>query len=106
MKKIPSSVTNISDCFRDCIKLRTASTIPNSVTNMRSAFNGCSDLQGVLEINANLTGKITEDGYEDYLLCLTDATTNEGITLQIIGSCTILDKIIENANNPNITLGI
>ncbi len=106
MKKIPSSVTNISDCFRDCIKLRTASTIPNSVTNMRSVFRGCSDLQGVLEINANLTGKITEDGYEDYLFCLTDATTNEGITLQIIGSCTILDKIIENANNPNITLGI
>ena len=106
MKKIPSSVTTISDCFRDCIKLRTASTIPNSVTNMRSAFRGCSDLQGVLEINANLTGKITEDGYEDYLFCLTDATTNEGITLQIIGSCTILDKIIEDANNSNITLGI
>ena len=104
MKKIPSSVTTISDCFRDCIKLRTASTIPNSVTNMRSAFNGCSNLQGVLEINANLTGKITEEGYEDYLYCLTDATTNEGISLQVTGSCQILDKIVENAGNSNIHL--
>ena len=104
MKKIPDRVTDLSECFRDCVKLKTATAIPNSVTNMRSTFRGCSDLQGVLEINANLTGKIVEDGYEDYLHCLRNATTNEGITLQITGSCTILDKIIENANNSNIHL--
>lgn len=106
MKKLPNKVTNLAECFGGCIKLTTATTIPNSVTNMRATFSKCSNLQGTLEINANLTGKITEDGYEDYLFCLRNATTNEGITLKVIGSCTILDKIIENANNSNITLGI
>ena len=104
MPEIPSKVTEMADSFRDCINLKTATTIPNSVINMRSAFNGCSNLQGIIEINANLTGKITEDGYEDYFWCLANATTNNGITLKVTGNCIVLDKIVENASNPNIHL--
>ena len=104
MKRIPEKVKYMGDCFRDCVKLTTASTIPYSVINMRSAFRGCSNLQGVIEINANVTGAITDNGYTDYYHCFDGATTNTGISLQLIGDCTVLDKFIEDAKNSNIHL--
>lgn len=103
---IPNSIRNISNMFKGCSSLTKVPTIPNSVIVLVATFKGCSDLQGVLEINANVTGKqLGEEFYNniDYHNCLVDATNNEGIKLKLTGSCPVLQQIVENANNPNIT---
>ena len=105
--KISNSVTDMFATFRNCTSLETAPVIPNSVTVFCATFKGCSNLQGTIEINANITGVNLGEEYNngyDYINCLVDATTNEGITLKVTGSCTILDKIVQNANNSKITL--
>ena len=103
---IPNSIRNISNMFKGCSSLTKVPTIPNSVIVLVATFKGCSDLQGVLEINANVTGKqLGEEFYNniDYHNCLVDATNNEGTKLKLTGSCPVLQQIVENANNPNIT---
>lgn len=54
-----------------------------------------------------LAGKIIQFGeYSrlDYEEVLKNSTTRNGLTLKVTGDCKMLDKIVENANNPNITL--
>ena len=105
--EIPNSVTNMYGTFYKCTSLTTAPVIPNSVTVLVKTFKGCNNLQGSIEINANVTGKqLGEDLYNniDYMNCLFEATTNPGLTLKVTGSCPVLQQIVENANNPNITL--
>ena len=50
--------------------------------------------------------KLGEEFYNntDYYNCLLDATTNSGITLKVTGTCSVLQEIVDNANNPNISL--
>ena len=104
---IPNSVTNMRNTFEGCTALVTAPTIPSSVTALIYTFKGCSNLQGSIEINANVTGELLGEDYGnniDYWYCLFEATTNPDISLKVTGSCPILQKIVENASNPNITL--
>ena len=104
---IPNSVTNMYNTFRGCTSLRTAPVIPNSVKVLVATFRGCSNLQGSIEINANVTGaQLGEEFYNniDYYNCLLDATTNSDITLKVTGTCSVLQEIVDNANNPNISL--
>ena len=106
---IPESVINMRNTFEGCTALVTAPIIPSSVTVLVYTFKGCSNLQGSIEINANVTGEILGEEYGnniDYWHCLFEATTNPGISLKVTGSCPILQKIVEDANNPNITLGV
>ena len=103
---IPSSVTNMYGTFCGCINLSQAPTIPSSVTVLCATFKGCSKLQGEIEINASVTGaQLGEESYNniDYNNCLLNVCTEEGLTLKVTGTCTVIDKIIENAANPNIT---
>ncbi len=105
--KIPNGVENMYQTFLNCTSLKTAPTIPNSVTVLVATFRGCSNLQGIIEINANVTGaRLGEEFYNniDYANCLLEATTNPEITLKVTGSCTVLQEIISNANNPNIIM--
>ena len=104
---IPDSVINMYSTFRGCTSLITAPIIPNSVKVLVATFKGCSNLQGSIEINANVTGEqLGEEFYNntDYYNCLLDATTNSGITLKVTGTCSVLQEIVDNANNPNISL--
>ena len=105
--KIPNSVTNMYNTFRNCTSLITAPEIPNSVSVLVATFRGCSNLQGNIEINANVTGKqLGEEYYNniDYNNCLFETTTNPDITLKVTGTCSVLQQIVDNANNPNISL--
>ena len=104
--EIPNSVTNMRGTFQNCTSLETAPEIPNSVTNMRNTFNGCTNLQGEITINANLTGAIVdvENNIKDYQGTLWNACKAEGITLKVVGTCPVLEEIVKNANNSNITL--
>lgn len=104
---IPNGVINMYGTFRNCTSLTTAPVIPNSVTVLVATFRGCSNLQGSVEINANVSGKILGEEFSnniDYLYCFYEATTNPGLTLKVTGSCPVLQQIVENADNPNITL--
>ena len=105
--QIPNSVINMYGTFRGCTSLSKPPTIPNRVTVLVATFSGCSNLQGTLEINANVIGKQLGEEFGnniDYYNCLLDATTNSGLKLKVTGSCPVLQQIVENANNPNITL--
>ena len=104
--KISNSVINMQGTFLGCTSLETAPEIPNSVTNMRNTFNGCTNLQGEITINANLTGAIVdvENNIKDYQGTLWNACKAEGITLKVVGTCPVLEEIVKNANNSNITL--
>ena len=105
--EIPNGVTNISYMFDGCTNLYKAPIIPKSVTVLCAAFKGCSRLQGELEINASVTGKqLGEEWFNniDYNNCLLNACTENGLTLKVTGTCTVIDKIVENANNVNITI--
>ena len=104
--EIPNSVTNMQSTFSGCTSLEVAPEIPNSVTNMINTFNGCTNLQGEITINANLTGNIVdvENNVKDYQGVLWNACKTEGITLKVVGTCPVLQKIVSETNNPNITL--
>lgn len=104
---IPNNVTNMYCTFENCTSLIEAPVIPNSVTILTGAFMHCNSLQGIIEINANVTGKELGEEFHnniDYLNCLYDSTTKPGLTLKVTGSCPVLQQIVDNANNPNITL--
>ena len=104
--EIPNSVTNMYGTFLDCVNLLKAPSIPNSVTILCATFKGCSKLQGEIEINASVTGVQLGGEYSnniDYNNCLLNACTEGSLTLKVTGTCAVIDKIIENASNPNIT---
>ena len=104
---IPDSVINMRNTFAGCTALVTGATIPSSVMVLIDTFNGCSNLQGCIEINANVTGKRLggiHDNNIDYSNCFLEATTNSGISLKVTGTCSVLQEIVDNANNPNISL--
>ena len=102
--KIPKGVTNMMNTFHGCTNLSTAPDIPNSVINMRGTFVGCTNLQGTITINANLTGALISEEEKDYQWIFHKAVTAEGITLELTGSCPVLQEIISYTNNPNIIL--
>lgn len=105
--EIPNGVIDMFSTFRNCTSLTIAPTIPSSVKILVNTFRGCSNLQGTIEINANVTGiQLGEEyyNYKDYGNCLYDACTTTGLNLKVIGECTLLQEIVENANNSNITL--
>ena len=106
---IPQKVTNMFNTFKNCTNLTTVSSIPESVTNMIGTFAYCTNLQGNIRIDANITGSMIEvsDGsYKDYLDIFLEACKNDGITLKVTGKCLVLQEIITETNNPNITLGV
>ena len=106
---IPQKVTNMFNTFKNCTNLTTVSSIPESVTNMIGTFAYCTNLQGNIRIDANITGSMIEviDGsYKDYLNIFQEACKNDGITLKVTGKCLVLQEIITETNNPNITLGV
>lgn len=134
-KKIPNSVTNMRETFSGCTTLTTfASTIPDSVTNMRATFSGCTALQtgpsiipssvidmmqtfancsnltGIIQINANLNGKIvyTYNGndYEDYAQCfLNTSTVGDGLIISKDSTCPELENLLNTkSSNSNITI--
>lgn len=108
--KLSNNVTSLYITFQYCTSLEVAPQIPDSVIILCFTFANCSNLQGTLEINANVTGKqlvseppeFTDD--IDYSHCLTGAATTPDTKLVVTGSCPVLDKIVSDANNPNITI--
>ena len=102
--KLPDNVINMRGTFVGCTNLSTAPDIPNSVINMQRTFVGCTNLQGTITINANLTGALISEEEKDYQLIFYKAVTAEGITLELTGSCPVLQEIISYTNNPNIIL--
>lgn len=103
ISNIPNKVENMNDTFKYCTNLRVCPPIPESVTNMLATFSYCESLQGELEINANLNGKIVLDNYKDYDDCLMGATKGDEISLKVTGKCSKLDEIVASANNENVT---
>ena len=104
---IPNTVTKMEKAFQNCTKLQTAPAIPDSVNDLRWCFQNCNELRGNIEINANVNGTIISDetgNNVDYWKCLDAATTSDGLSLKVTGSCQVLDEIVANANNSRITL--
>ena len=103
---IPDGVINMCNTFENCLNLIETSTIPFSVTLITRVYANCPNIQGEIKINANVTGKNvqTSEGVNvlDYKEALSGAAING--KLKVIGTCSVLDKIVEMANNPNITL--
>ena len=104
-EEIPNTVTDMNRTFSKCNSLTTVSAIPNSVTNMNRTFYDCLRLTGIITINANLTGTLVSENESDYYHIFYNAATSEGCSIKLQGICSILQKIIEETDNPNITLG-
>ena len=81
---IPENVTNMQETFYKCELLENINiSIPESVTNFYNTFRECSKLNGIIEINANLTGNIMENGRKDYEYCfLYSAIQSKGLTVK------------------------
>ena len=101
---IPNKVENLQYTFANCTSLVSVPTIPNSVINMNRTFYQCSSLTGVITINANLTGALVSEGENDYYNMFRNAATNEGCSIKLTGTCSILQDIITATNKNNITL--
>ncbi len=103
---IPDGVINMHNTFANCLNLIETSTIPFSVTLITRVYANCPNIQGEIKINANVTGKNvqTSEGVNvlDYKEALSGAAING--KLKVKGTCPVLDKIVEMANNSNITL--
>lgn len=95
---IPEGVQNMQMTFFQCTNLETIKNIPSSVTNLIQTFQECTKLNGEIELNANITE------ISNCHLTFFGATKEEGAKLKLKGSCPILNEIIEDTNNPNITL--
>ncbi len=105
--QIPNTVIEMYATFYECTNLIKAPVIPESVSILCVTFKGCTKLQGEIEINANVTGKdLGKEWFNniDYGNCFLNACTEDGLELKVTGTCTVIDKIVENANNPNITV--
>ena len=106
LSTIPQSVTNMQSTFLNCKSLTKApDIIPNSVTNMFQTFYGCENLTGIIQINANLTGKMIYN-YRDYEQCFSNAATSgEGLIISKGSTCPELENLINTkSSNSNITL--
>ena len=104
---IPSKVESMFNTFYNCKELVTASAIPSSVTNIANCYRDCPKLEGILEINANVTGKILGEEYynnSDYHFAIYNSVTEEGKYLKVTGSCTLLEEIIHESKNSNASL--
>lgn len=101
---IPNKVTTMIATFASCTNLKQAPAIPENVTVCYSLFENCTNLSGVLEINANLTGKIVTGVIFDYTHILWNATIGDSTTLKVKGSCPMISEIVEEAKNSKITL--
>ena len=95
---IPEGVQNMQMTFFQCTNLETIKNIPSSVTNLIQTFQECTKLNGEIELNANITE------ISNCHLTFWGATKEEEAKLKLKGSCPILNEIVEDTNNPNITL--
>ena len=68
---IPESVTNMYATFSQCKKLTNINiVVPKNVTNLQYTFGDCQLLNGPVEINASVTGKILDGNSKiDYFAC-------------------------------------
>ena len=94
---IPDKVEKMNTTFLGCTNLRTVKIIPESVDSLDQTFQNCINLRGEIEINANISD------ISNCYIPFYGATTENGATLKLKGSCPILNEIIEIADNPNIT---
>ena len=118
---IPDSVTNMSGTFQNCYNLVEAPNIPNGVEIMdttffkcknlikgpdvipesvkifKQTFQDCPKLSGEMEINANITD-ISNCNIPFF------AAVQGKAKLKLTGSCPVLNEIVKNVENPNITL--
>ena len=95
---IPEGVQNMQMTFFQCTNLETIKNIPSSVTNLIQTFQECTKLNGEIELNANITE------ISNCHLTFWGANKEEEAKLKLKGSCPILNEIVEDTNNPNITL--
>ena len=86
MPEIPDGVINLSSAFDSCDQMKNPKTIPASVINMDSAFVGCTALEGVWEINA----QITETSNLHQALAGIDFNLQD---LTLTGTCPLLDEL-------------
>ena len=108
---ISNNVTNMQSTFFGCTSLNTVpNVIPNSVTNMMQTFANCSNLTGIIQINANLSGKIVytynDHDYKDYEQCfLGTSTTGSGLAISRDSTCAELNNLYSTkSSNSNITI--
>ena len=109
--EIPNSVTNMQSTFRGCTLLaKGPSLIPESVTNMFQTFSHCSNLSGIIQINANLNGKIVyqynERDYKDYEQSFLYTSTNgSGLIISKNSTCPELENLLNTkVSASNITV--
>ena len=95
---IPDKIEKMDMTFAGCTNLTTVKVIPESVRSLKQTFQRCINLKGEIEINANITE------ISNWYIPFYNATTANGATLKLKGSCPVLSEIVTNANNPNITL--
>ncbi len=102
---IPENVTTLSLTFYGCSSLKEiSSNIPSTVKDMNQTFSGCSSLDGLITINADLTGKMVNGNQNDYFAIFFNAGTNDGCQIKLTGTCPMLQEIVQQTNNHNITL--
>mgnify|MGYP004505354375 FL=1 len=104
---IPENVINMFATFSQCENLTEVNmVIPESVTNLQYTFGECLNLRGTIEINANVTGKLISNNL-DYMACFGYSTsTHNKAKLTLKGTCTVLEKILEDAKSYDATSNI
>ena len=104
---IPENVINMFATFSQCENLTEVNmVIPESVTNLQYTFRECLNLRGTIEINANVTGKLISNNL-DYMACFGYSTsTHNNAKLTLKGTCTVLEKILEDAKSYDATSNI
>lgn len=109
-KNISNQVTNMGSTFSDCTSLtKGPDVIPNSVTNMFRTFYNCHNLEGKLEIHANIGEDIVYEwnniGYKGYDGTFSNAGKDgSGIIITKESTCRkeILNVWLTNNSNLNI----
>ena len=101
---IPNTVTSMRATFSGCTNLITAPEIPESVENLQNTFQECSSLTGTITINAKVNGTTLDNNYNDYYCLFFKAATNEGCSIKLTGTCSVLQDIVTDTNKDNITL--
>lgn len=102
--EIPYGVQSMSGTFQYSYALETPpETIPETVLNLQWAFQNCYVLEGTIEING-CSGRILSNGYYDYAGIFVGACTKSKLILKRDKKDTVLEDIVKNANNLNITM--
>ena len=100
--EIPESVENMHGTFQKCTALKTPpSKIPNSVLSLAFAFYNCENLQGSIEINANITEEKTFNDVVGYHNCFANNACSKGNGLKILKSSQTSKEMINNLVNGN-----